>query len=163
MTLQQPDDVGLTTVAGDRRYATSLDMFERHRRLVPGGSQTNSKRPAGYAFGHYPIFARRARGSHVWDVDGHEYVDYVLALGPIVLGYADPAVDGAIRAQLERGIVYGLLAEVELAAAEAVVGAVPGAEQVRFLKSGAEATSAAARIARASTGREVIVNCGYRG
>jgi glutamate-1-semialdehyde 2,1-aminomutase/spore coat polysaccharide biosynthesis protein SpsF len=163
MPLDQPNDASATTIAVDRRYATSLERWERLNRLVPGGSQTNSKRPLGYALGSYPIFARHARGSHVWDVDGNEYVDFVQALGPIVLGYCDPDVDAAIRAQLDRGIIYGLLADVELAAAEAVVGAVPCAEQVRFLKSGAEATSAAARIARAYTGREVIANCGYRG
>jgi glutamate-1-semialdehyde 2,1-aminomutase len=145
------------------RYEKSLALFARHRQLVPGGSQTNSKRPTGFAFGSYPIFASHARGSHVWDVDGNEYVDFVQALGPIILGYRDPDVDAAVRTQLEKGIVYGLLAETELEAAETIVDAVPCAEMVRFLKSGAEATSAAARIARAYTGREVIVNCGYRG
>src|SRR5438093_1327925 len=163
MSITQPREGGGATVAGDRRYATSLAKWERLNQLVPGGSQTNSKRPSAYAFGSYPIFASHARGSHIWDVDGHEYVDFVQALGPIVLGYCDPDVDTAVREQLERGMVYGLLAEAELTAAEAVVAAVPCAEQVRFLKSGAEATSAAARIARAATGREVIVNCGYRG
>ena len=130
---------------------------------MPGGSQTTSKRPTLYALGQYPIYASRAKGSHVWDVDGNEYVDYVMALGPITLGYCYPAVDEAVRAQLAKGVVYGLLAEVEVAAAEAVVAAVPCAEQVRFLKGGAEVTSAAARIARAYTGREKIANCGYRG
>jgi glutamate-1-semialdehyde aminotransferase len=158
-----PQEAGGAAVAGDRRYATSLAMWERLNHLVPGGSQTNSKRPSGYAYGSYPIFASHARGSHIWDVDGNEYVDFVQALGPIVLGYCDPDVDAAVRAQLDRGIVYGLLAEAELTAAEAVIAAVPCAEQIRFLKSGAEATSAAARIARATTGRDVIVNCGYRG
>lgn len=151
------------TVEDNLRGQGKQIRWERLNRLVPGGSQTTSKRPSGYAYGSYPIFASHARGSHIWDVDGNEYVDFVQALGPIVLGYCDPDVDAAVREQLDRGMVYGLLAEAELAAAEAVVAAVPCAEQVRFLKSGAEATSAAARIARAATGREVIVNCGYRG
>jgi glutamate-1-semialdehyde aminotransferase len=163
MSLGQPIEAGGAAVAGDRRYAKSLELWQRLSRVVPGGSQTNSKRPSQFAFGSYPIFASHARGSHVWDVDGNEYVDFVQALGPIVLGYCDPDVDAAVRAQLDRGMIYGLLAEAELTAAEAFVAAVPCAEQVRFLKSGAEATSAAARIARAYTGREVIVNCGYRG
>jgi len=145
------------------RLERSLSMYRRHAALVPGGSQTTSKRPTMYAFGQYPIFASHGRDGHVWDVDGAEYVDFVMALGPITLGYCYPAVDEAIRAQLARGIIYGLLAEVELEAAEAVVAAVPCAEQVRFLKGGAEVTSAAARIARAYTGREKVVNCGYRG
>src|SRR5215472_2159104 len=146
-----------------RGFERSVEMYRRHAELVPGGSQTTSKPPTLYAFGQYPIFASHGRDGHVWDVDGNEYVDFVTALGPITLGYCYPAVDEAIRAQLAKGIIFGLLAEVELAAAEAVVAAVPCAEQVRFLKGGGEATSAAARIARAYTGREKLVNCGYRG
>src|SRR5438874_2370678 len=159
MRTGEPGEGVGTLVAGDRRYAKSLERWERLNQLVPGGSQTNSKRPSAFAYGSYPIFASHARGCHIWDVDGSEYVDFVQALGPIVLGYCDPDVDAAVRAQLDRGMIYGLLADVELTAAEAVVAAVPCAEQVRFLKSGAEATSAAARIARAATRREHIENC----
>ena len=144
-------------------FERSLSMHRRLLELVPGGSQTTSKRATRFALGQYPIFASHGRGGRVWDVDGNEYVDFVMALGPITLGYCYPAVDEAIRAQLEQGIVYGLLAEVEVVAAEAIVAAVPCAEQVRFLKGGAEATSAAARIARAHTGRQKVANCGYRG
>src|SRR4051794_27954369 len=145
------------------RYRRSIETDRPALELIPDGSQTMSKRPTQFALEQYPIYASHGRGGRIWDVDGNEYVDLVMALGPITLGYCYPAVDDAVRAQLERGIVYGLLAEVELAAAEAVVAAVPCAEQVRFLKGGAEVTSAAARIARAYTGRQKIVNCGYRG
>src|SRR5207249_6238481 len=85
------------------------------------------------------------------------------ALGPISLGYGYPAVDEAIRRQLERGIISGLLWPQEVEAAQALVAAIPCAEQVRFFKGGGEATAAAARIARAFTGRHVILNAGYRG
>jgi glutamate-1-semialdehyde aminotransferase len=145
------------------RYRRSLEAYRRALELIPDGSQTMSKRPTQFAPGQYPIYASHGRGGRVWDVDGNEYVDLVMALGPITLGYCYPAVDDAVRAQLERGIVYGLLAEVELAAAEAVVSAVPCAEMVRFFKGGADATSAAVRIARAFTGREKVATCGYRG
>jgi glutamate-1-semialdehyde aminotransferase len=145
------------------QFTNSLDLWEQGRRLIPGGSQTNSKRPGNYAFGAYPIYAARAQGSHIWDVDGNEYVDYVLGLGPISLGYAYPAVDAAIREQLERGIVYGLLSPLEVEIAQALTEVIPCAEMVRFLKSGTEVTSAAARIARAVTGREIIVSQGYHG
>ncbi len=147
----------------ERHFERSLALYEQARALMPGGSQTNSKRPAQFAFGHYPIYASHGRGGHIYDVDGNEYIDFVMALGPITLGYCYPAVDEAIRAQLERGIVYGLLAGVEIEAAEEIIAAVPCAEQVRFLKGGAEATSAAVRIARAYTGRQKVANCGYRG
>jgi glutamate-1-semialdehyde aminotransferase len=141
----------------------SLRLWHEAERLIPGGSQTNSKRPGNFAFGRYPIFAARAAGSRIWDVDGNEYLDFVNALGPISLGYGYLAVDEAIRRQLERGIIAGLLWPLEVEAAQALVAAIPCAEQVRFFKGGGEATAAAARIARAFTGRHVILNAGYRG
>ncbi|HEX2032546.1 MAG TPA: aminotransferase class III-fold pyridoxal phosphate-dependent enzyme [Chloroflexota bacterium] len=141
----------------------SLRWWARAERVIPGGSQTNSKRPAHFAFGRYPIFAARAEGSHIWDVDGNEYVDFVNALGPISLGYGHPAVDEAVRRQLARGVLAGLLWPLEVEVAEGLVEAIPGAEMVRFFKGGGEATAAAARIARTYTGRHLILNAGYRG
>ena len=154
-----------TTTAGTAALdlRESLKLWEEAERVIPGGSQTNSKRPAAFAFGKYPIFAARAEGCGIWDVDGNAYVDFVNGLGPITLGYGYPAVDAAVRAQLEQGIVSGLLWPVEVAAARGLVEAIPCAESVRFFKGGGEATAAAARIARAATGRHVILNAGYRG
>ena len=143
--------------------AESLRLWQRATRVIPGGSQTNSKRPKHYAFGRYPIYLRRAEGCRVWDVDGNEYVDYVNGMGPISLGHQHPAVDEAVRAQLARGVLSGLLWPLEIEAAEALVEAIPCAQMVRFFKGGGEATAAAARIARAYTGRHVILNAGYRG
>jgi len=141
----------------------SLRLWHEAEQLIPGGSQTNSKRPQHFAFGRYPIYAARAQGCRIWDVDGNEYIDYVSALGPISLGYGYSAVDEAIRRQLERGIIAGLLWPAEVEAARALVEAIPCAEAVRFFKGGGEATAAAARIARAATGRPMILNAGYRG
>jgi len=141
----------------------SLQLFDQARRLIPGGSQTNSKRPGAFAYGAYPIYLRRASGCHVEDVDGNTYIDLVSALGPIILGYGYPAVQQAISEQLDQGIISGLLFPAEVEAARLLVELVPCAEMVRFFKGGGEATAAAARIARAYTGREVILNCGYRG
>lgn len=146
-----------------RSFDKSLELYRRALELIPGGSQTNSKRPTAYALGAFPIYAQDAAGARIQDVDGNWYIDYILGLGPISLGYCYPAVDAAIRAQLERGIIYGLLAPLEVEVAEAIVEMVPCAEMMRFLKGGAEVTTAAARIARGFTGREVILNCGYRG
>lgn len=148
---------------GTLKLDQSLALWREAEQLIPGGSQTNSKRPSAYAFGKYPIFASRAEGCRIWDVDGNEYVDYVNGLGPITLGYRYPAVDDAIRAQLEQGIVSGLLWPAEVEAARGLSEAIPCAEQVRYFKGGGEATAAAARIARAFTGRHVILNAGYRG
>jgi glutamate-1-semialdehyde aminotransferase len=141
----------------------SMRLWEKAQRLIPGGSQTNSKRPRSYALGRYPIYASHAEGCRIWDVDGNEYVDYVNGMGPISLGHRFPAVDEAVLRQLTRGTLSGLLWPMEIEAAEALVEAVPCAETVRFLKGGGEATAAAARIARAYTGRPIILNAGYRG
>jgi glutamate-1-semialdehyde 2,1-aminomutase len=141
----------------------SFELFARAEALIPGGSQTSSKRPSGYAPGAYPIYVDRSQGCHIWDVDGNEYVDYVLGLGPITLGYCYPAVDDAIREQLGKGIVWGLMTPLEVEFSELMAEMVPCCEMVRYLKGGAEVTTAAARIARAHTGREMILNSGYRG
>lgn len=141
----------------------SVELFDKAIELIPGGSQTGSKRPSVFAPGAYPIYVDRGRGSHVWDVDGNEYIDYVLALGPITLGYCYPAIDKAIRGQLERGIIFGLLHPLEVEAAEAIKSVVPTAEMARFFKTGAEAVSAAVRVARAFTGRDKVASYGYHG
>lgn len=141
----------------------SMELWSRAEELIAGGSQTNSKRPSAYAPGAYPVYVERSQGCRVWDVDGNEYIDYVSALGPITLGYCYPAVDEAIREQLSRGIIWGLLTPLEVECAELLCEMVPCCEMVRYLKGGAEVTTAAARIARAYTGRELILNSGYRG
>jgi len=147
----------------DLDISGSMRLFSVAKELIPGGSQTSSKRPQAFAFGYYPIYVERAEGAHVWDVDGNEYIDYVMALGPVTLGYCYPPVDEAVRAQLKKGVIYGLLSPLEVEAAQEVIDAVPCAEMVRFLKSGAEVTSAAVRIARGYTGRRKVASQGYHG
>jgi glutamate-1-semialdehyde aminotransferase len=110
-----------------------------------------------------PHYLSRGKGCRVWDVDGNEYIDYIGALGPITLGYGFPAVDDAIRAQLESGALLSLPHPLEIEVAELLVKHVPCAEMVRYTKTGSEANSAAVRIARAYTGRDVIVQSGYHG
>lgn len=145
------------------KLVRSQELYARAVEVIPGGSQTMSKRPEGYAPGVFPIYVDSGRGCRVWDVDGNSYIDYITALGPITLGYCYEPVDEAIRAQLDKGIVFGLLHPLEVEAAELICEMVPCAEMVRFLKGGSEVTSAAARIARAYTGKELILNSGYRG
>src|SRR5262245_57750737 len=111
---------------GALRLTESLRLWAAAERLIPGGSQTNSKRPEAFAMGEYPIYAARAAGCRIWDVDGNEYLDLVSALGPVSLGYAHPAVDAAIREQLERGIISGLLWPVEVEVAQGLVDALSG-------------------------------------
>jgi len=138
-------------------------LWERARGLIPAGTQTLAKGPSQYVDGVAPKYLRRGRGAHVWDVDGNEYIDLSMAVGPVVLGYCYPAVDDAIRRQLEDGITFSLMHPLEVEVAEQIRGLVPSAEAVRFGKTGAEVTSAAVRLARAFTGRSKVLCCGYHG
>ncbi len=110
-----------------------------------------------------PKYLLRGKGSHVWDVDGNEYVDWQMGVGPLVLGYGNERVDAAIRAQLDSGITFSLMHPLEVEVAERIRELVPNAEAVRFSKTGCDATSAAVRLARAFTGRDRVLCCGYHG
>ncbi|HWZ27158.1 MAG TPA: SDR family oxidoreductase [Gemmatimonadales bacterium] len=137
--------------------------WARARGLIPAGTQTLAKGPGQHVAGVTPKYVRRGRGSHVWDVDGTRYLDMTMAVGPLVLGYGHPAVDAAIRRQLDDGITFSLMHPLEVQVAEQIRAVVPGAESVRFSKTGADATSAAVRVARAFTGRSTVLCCGYHG
>ena len=137
--------------------------YRRALDLIPAGTQTLAKGPGQFVRGVAPKFLTRGRGSRVWDVDGNEFMDLSMAVGPLSLGYADPDVDAAITAQLQDGICFSLVHPLEVEVAELVHSFVPGAEMVRFSKTGAEATSAAVRLARAYTGRNKVLCCGYHG
>ena len=147
----------------DRRFDRSLEYLARARRVVPGASQTLSKGPGMFVEGAYPVFLQRGRGCRVWDVDGNEYVDYVMGLASVTLGYSYPPIDQAVARQLERGSIFSLPAPAEVEVSERLTRIIPCAEMARFLKTGSEANSAVVRVARAATGRDVIVFCGYSG
>lgn len=141
----------------------SRAWWDRAARVIPCGTQTLSKGPTQFVQGVSPIYLQRGRGAHVWDVDGNEFVDYPMGLGPVILGYAEPAVDDAIRRQLEDGITFTLMHPLEVEVAERIARLCPGVEAVRFGKSGSDALSAAVRAARAYTGRSHVLAGGYHG
>lgn len=141
----------------------SDDLYARATGLIPACTQTLAKGPGQYIKGVAPKYLMRGRGSHVWDVDGNEFIDYSMAIGPLSLGYAYPAVDNAIRAQLLDGITFSMMHPLEVEVAELIRAMVPNAEMVRYSKTGSEATSAAVRLARACTGRSKVLCCGYHG
>ncbi len=149
--------------AGDPVIERSQSLWARSQGLIPAGTQTLAKGPGQHVDGVAPKYLARGKGARVWDVDGNEYLDMTMAVGPLVLGYADPAVDEAITAQLADGITFSLMHPLEVEVAERVRDMVPGAEQVRFSKTGADVTSAAVRLARAFTGRTRVACCGYHG
>jgi len=133
----------------------SKEAFERALPLMPGG--VNSPVRAYKSVGMTPIFADHAKGSKLHDIDGKEYIDYVLSWGPMILGHADPIVTSAIQEQATRGWSYGTPTEIESAMAEVVISRVPSVEVVRMVNSGTEATMAALRLARGYTGRTKIL------
>lgn len=133
----------------------SRESFESARRLMPGG--VNSPARACRSVGAEPTFIAGAQGAMVRDVDGNEYIDFVGAFGPMILGHGHPAVVGAILEQAARGQSYGTPTEAETKLAEAIVAAVPSIERLRLVNSGTEATMSAIRTARGFTGREKIV------
>jgi glutamate-1-semialdehyde aminotransferase len=143
--------------------AQSNAIWERAVDLIPAGTQTLAKGPGQWVDGVAPKYLRRGSGCRVWDVDGNEYLDFQMGVGPLSLGYAYPAVDEAIRAQLADGITFSLMHPLEVEVAERIRALVPGAEMVRFSKTGCDVTTAAVRLARAFTGRRKVLCCGYHG
>ncbi len=145
----------------DDEYASfarrSGELFTRASQIIPGGAGS-SARTAYFGWKPYPPFIAEGQGSRIRDVDGHEYIDYLLGLGPMILGHRHPvvteAVVDAIRGQ---GTCFGLPYELEIEAAQKVVDAVPSVEMVRFTNSGSEAVGSAIRIARAVTGRRLVI------
>jgi len=141
----------------------SKKYLKRAKGLIPALSQTFSKAPYSYVEGIYPTFLSRGRGSHVFDVDGNEFIDHVLGLGPIILGYAYPKVDNAIKKQLKNGISFSIPHYLEVELSEKIRSIIPGAEMVRFSKTGSDAGTGAIRAARAITKRDNIAYWGGGG
>ncbi|MFQ5479863.1 MAG: aminotransferase class III-fold pyridoxal phosphate-dependent enzyme [Thermodesulfobacteriota bacterium] len=144
-------------------FPASEALWERAGRVIPAGTQTLSKGPDQFVFGATPMYLERGRGSHVWDVDGNEYIDYPMALGPILLGYGYKDVVDAVVERMRKGTTFTLMHPLEVELAELLTEIIPCAEMVRFAKNGSDVTSAAVRVARACTGREHIAYCGYHG
>lgn len=144
--------------------AASSALWQRAIKVIPGGTSTNSKRVDVFAdAASFPAHIVEARGCRVTDADGNVYIDFVAGLAPIVLGYAEPRVQRRIAAQLDRNILASLPPPEEVELAELLVEIIPCAEMVRFMKTGAEAASAAVRAARTITRRDMVLCCGYHG
>ena len=137
--------------------------FDAAARLIPGG--VNSPARAWARVGGNPLFIERGMGSRIWDVDGNEYIDYVCSWGALILGHCHPSVVKAAESAMRRGSSFGAPTAIETEAAQLVVDAVPSVEMVRFVNSGTEASMSAIRLARAATGRDVVLKFdgGYHG
>jgi glutamate-1-semialdehyde 2,1-aminomutase len=133
----------------------SDDLFRRAQAILPGG--VNSPVRAFKSVGGNPFFVASASGPRLTDVDGRSYLDYVCSWGPLILGHAHPTVLAAIRDALERGWTYGAPCEAEVELGELIRARMPNVEMVRCVNSGTEATMAALRLARAATGRDLVL------
>lgn len=133
----------------------SRQLYERTLGVLIEGSSSSSRGPANY--GAYPIFMERGRGSRIFDVDGNEYVDWMMAFGALPLGHANPEIVEAITEAAATGAHFATATPVELEVAEMLQKIVPNAERVRFANTGTEAVMAAIRLARGVTGRAKIL------
>jgi glutamate-1-semialdehyde 2,1-aminomutase len=136
--------------------SSKLDLFDRAQRLLPGGSLGNL---------YNNVLIHRGQGSHVWDSHGNELIDYLMGSGPLLLGHAHPAIVAKVQAQVALGTTFFASNEPAIRLAEAIVSAVPCAEQIRFTCTGTEATCYAMRVARAFRGRDRVLKFegGYHG
>lgn len=146
-----------------KSYDKSQQMLARAKAIIPTCSQTFSKNYWYYPQPVAPVYLEHGEGAFVWDVDGNYYTDFVLGLGAVTLGYRNSKVNAAINNQLESGISFSLPHGLELEFSELVTRIVPCAEMVRILKTGSDVCAAAVRVARAYTGRELILCQGYHG
>jgi glutamate-1-semialdehyde 2,1-aminomutase len=138
-----------------RKLEQSRKLQKRAEMLIPGG--VNSPVRAFRAVGGDPPFIVRGQGSHIWDADGNEYIDYIGSWGPLILGHAAPVVMEALTAAMRNGTSFGASTPAEADLAELVISAFPHMQKVRFVSSGTEATMSAIRLARAYTKRKFIV------
>ncbi len=162
-----------------QRYSRSQDLLRRAESIIPGGYHlsgrpllpleradsasvgTNAAMSTGVL--RAPLYMDQGSGARVRDADGHEYIDFFMAFGPFLLGYAHPEVDAAAIAQLRRGTLLSMNHPLHLEFVERLITRFPGAEMGVFFKTGSEATTAALRVARRLTGRRCAARCGYHG
>ena len=140
------------------RYAASRAHQARAHRRIPGGAHTYAKGDDQMPEA-MPVVIARGEGCRVWDLDGNAYIEYGMGLRSVTLGHAEPRVTAAVSDWLARGVNFSRPASVELAAAEAFLAMLPTADRVKFCKDGSSATTAAVKLARAATGRDVVAFC----
>lgn len=141
----------------------SNQMYEEAMTLVPG-AVAGIRRPYNFVPGEYPIFFDNAKGGRVTDVDGNEYIDYLCAYGPIIIGHREEEIDNAVIAQIqEKGICFSLTQPYQNTLVKKLKELIPSCEMAAFVKTGSDATSTAIRVARGYTGKTKVLRCGYHG
>jgi glutamate-1-semialdehyde 2,1-aminomutase len=143
---------------------TGQKLWQRAKRVIPGGNMLLSKRAEMFLPGQWPAYYSKAKGCRVWDLDGKEYIDMsIMGIGTNILGYGHPEVDDAVRGVVDAGNMSTLNCPEEVYLAERLIAMHPWADMVRFARSGGEANAIAVRIARAASGRDKVAICGYHG
>jgi len=141
----------------------SDSMYENALNIIPG-AVAGIRRPYNFVPGEYPIYFEHAKGGRVTDVDGNEYIDYLCAYGPIIIGHREEEIDNAAIEQIKnKGFCFSLTQPTQNKLAEKLIELIPSAEMAVFVKTGSDATSTAIRVARAATDRVKVVRCGYHG
>ena len=140
----------------------SMSMLEDAQRLTPGGVG-GIRRPYNFVVGEYPVFITHGYGGHIVDVDGNEYIDFLCAYGPIILGYVEDEINDAAKAQMDKGFCFSLVQPLQNELEQRLADIMPCGEQTILVKTGSDATNAAVRAMRAFTGRDKIARCGYHG
>ncbi|MEK7201304.1 MAG: aminotransferase class III-fold pyridoxal phosphate-dependent enzyme [Patescibacteria group bacterium] len=143
---------------------TGQRLWEKAKKLIPGGNQLLSKRAEMFLPGAWPAYFSKAKGPYIWDLDGNKYLDMsIMGIGACPLGYADPDVNKAVTAAVGRGSMATWNTPDEVELAELLTKIHPWADMVRYARTGGESMAIAARIARAHTGRDTVAFCGYHG
>lgn len=142
----------------------SQDLYKKAKRLIPGGTQLLSKRPEMFLPDIWPAYYEKAKGCEIWDLDGNKYIDMsYMGIGACILGYSDDDVDTAVKRIIDKGSNATLNCPEEVELAQVLCGIHPWADMARFARTGGEAMAIAVRIARAKTGKDLILFCGYHG
>jgi len=140
------------------------ELYKKAKKLIPGGTQLLSKRPEMFLPDYWPVYYEKAEGCHVWDMDDTELTDMsFMGIGANVLGYCDPDVDAAVLEAVKKGNMNTLNCHEEVELAERMCAIHPWADMVRYAKTGGESMAIAVRIARAATGRDIVLFSGYHG
>jgi len=146
------------------KNGTGQRLWQKAKRLIPGGNQLLSKRAEMFLPEQWPAYYSKAKGCEVWDLDGNKYTDMsIMGVGSCILGYADAEVNTAVKKAVDSGSMCTLNAPEEVELAELLCKIHPWANMVRYARTGGEAMAIAERIARASTGKDIIAFCGYHG
>ncbi|MBU4445556.1 aminotransferase class III-fold pyridoxal phosphate-dependent enzyme [bacterium] len=142
----------------------SQELYKKAKKIIPGGTQLLSKRPEMFLPELWPAYYDRAKGCEVWDLDGNKYIDMsTMGVGSCILGYADDDVNKAVKSAVDRGNMCTLNAPEEVELAELLLELHPWAEMVRYARTGGESMMIAVRIARAKSGKDTVLFCGYHG